>query len=61
MRPVGLKIWSSLDDGEAFASEKADGTTGRYPVKKFYAYRAASALAAIVTVVVASGAGQKWF
>jgi hypothetical protein len=33
---------------------------GRYPVKKFYLYRAASALAAIVTVVVASGAGEKW-
>jgi len=29
-------------------------------VKKFYVYRAASALAAIVTVVVASGAGWKW-
>jgi hypothetical protein len=29
-------------------------------VKKFYLYRAASAVAAIVTVVVASGAGQKW-
>ena len=34
--------------------------TGRYPVKKFYVYRAASALAAIVTLVVASGAGEKW-
>jgi hypothetical protein len=30
-------------------------------VKKFYLYRAASALAAIVTVVVASGAGEKWW
>jgi len=29
-------------------------------VKKFYVYRAASALAAVVTVVVASGAGWKW-
>lgn len=43
------------------ASERRTGMTGRFPVKKFYAYRAASALAAIVTVVVASGAGQKWF
>jgi hypothetical protein len=42
-------------------SESRTGNTGRYPVKKFYAYRAASALAAIVTVVVASGAGEKWF
>ena len=30
-------------------------------MKKFYAYRAASAVAAIVTVVVASGAGSKWW
>ncbi len=29
-------------------------------VKKLYLYRAASAAAAIVTVVVASGAGFKW-
>ena len=29
-------------------------------MKKFYVYRAASALAAIVTLVVASGAGEKW-
>lgn len=28
-------------------------------MKKYYAYRAASALAAVVTVVVASGAGHK--
>ena len=30
-------------------------------MKKFYAYRAASALAAIAAVVVASGAGSKWW
>jgi hypothetical protein len=34
--------------------------TWEVPVKKFYLYRAASAVAAIVTVVVASGAGNKW-
>lgn len=44
----------------ALASDRRTGNTGRYPVKKFYAYRAVSALAAIVTVVVASGAGWKW-
>ena len=30
------------------------------PVKKYYVYRAASAAAAIFTLVVASGAGWKW-
>lgn len=56
-----LKPRSSLDDLDGTASEWRTGLTWRFPVKKFYAYRAASALAAIVTVVVASGAGQKWF
>jgi hypothetical protein len=36
------------------------GRYGRYPVKKFYVYRTASAVASIVTVVLASGAGWKW-
>lgn len=32
---------------------------GGTEVKKFYAYRVASVIAAVATVVVASGAGQK--
>jgi hypothetical protein len=45
----------------ACPAQAADGYRHwRYAVNKYHLYRAASAVAAIVTVVVASGAGWKW-